>query len=71
MVLRGKVAHSRKYKAFHRQGVALGWRLSFLDTNEQEASFDYQSIYGKLMSYDYKEAGAFIASWRDQGIAFL
>jgi len=73
MVLCGKAAHSRGYKTFHRQGMALGWKLSRYLTRRtgSEILLLYQGIDGKLMSYDYEEAGACVAGWENHSSAFL
>jgi len=44
--------------------------VSFPNTDESEAKLYYQSMDGKLMSYDYKLKGTFKDSWQNQGRGF-
>ena len=41
--------------------------VSFPDTNEREAKLFYQSMDGKLRSYDYKPAATWVQSWQNCG----
>ena len=40
--------------------------VSFPDTDKREAKLYYQSMDGKLVSYDYKPAATFTQSWQNQ-----
>ena len=44
--------------------------VSFPDTDEREAKLYYQSMDGKLVSYDYKPAATFAQSWQNQNGGF-
>jgi len=53
-----------------RNGTGLAI-VSFPNTDESEAKLYYQSMDGKLMSYDYKLKGTFKESWQNQDCGFF
>ena len=53
-----------------RNGTGLAI-VSFPNTDESEAKLYYQSMDGKLMSYDYKLKGTFKESWQNQDRGFF